>query len=77
MTVRLTIKARIDLQGLIDTCSKIPEMLEAEPGFDLVCEFHGGSISCSTIEDVVSLIRAMIEREKKDRLLSESPRDYT
>jgi len=65
---KLNIKAVINLQGLVDICTKVPEMLDVEPTFDLVCNYDGGSLGCCTIEEVMEIVRALIKREKEEVL---------
>lgn len=65
MASYLNVKARIDLDGLIRACEAVPEMLEAEPRFEIECQFDGGSLSCNSIEEVVEIVRSLLKRNKE------------
>jgi hypothetical protein len=67
----LNIQAKINFRSLVNACTTVPEMLEMEPTWEILCEFDGATISVNSIEEVINLVRAVIKREK-DKVIAKA-----
>lgn len=60
----ICIEAKINFNGLLNACERVPDMLEMEPSFKLIGVLDGCEIYFNTIEDVMAMVREIIKREK-------------